>query len=487
MSRTEAENKAAESAGEKATVRGKYWRPDLNRSEWNLLNRRLEEETESSGQYLDESTKWLYADEKGVQVFALYGIGDGTEATPLYASGGKAALSDHQTLMVAGKEFDYGFDRGAETLNRVFKTLRDKQRKSYGSVFASEEGSSADGYGRVSTVKGDGNGRGSSGAGAQDQRGVKVKFSLRDPVEQTRDLVSVHNLTEQNLRDAFYLGGLPMPSIAVVKAALEKLPVYRGTVYRHYDFDSFGGYEAMAEFLSMFEKGKPTPMKSYLPASTVRNEDRTNGEYTIDMVIQSETGRSLDGFGLNTENEVLLPRTTELIADSMELISPHKIRMMAREVITDETGATADSASTGMRNVREGTQRTDGLRQVSGRNPGGVQTESGRSAGRDGNTGLPGLREGTRPGSMGESGVESDYRAAEEGLKYQPREQSVSDRQRSRYCQRAEFELLFARGRGRIDTYRHKRRTDHGRKEKANFQRDSALRGADARLIYGRD
>ena len=122
-SRAEAENKAAESVGEKASVRGKYRRPDLNRSEWNLLNRRLEEEIESSGQYLDESTKWLYADEKGVQVFALYGIGDGTEATPLYASGGKAALSDHQTLMVAGKEFDYGFDRDAETLNRVFKTL----------------------------------------------------------------------------------------------------------------------------------------------------------------------------------------------------------------------------------------------------------------------------------------------------------------------------------------------------------------------------
>ena len=202
----------------KMQIRKKYWRPDLNRPEWNLLNRRLTEEIESSEQYLDESTKWLYADEKGVQVFALYGIGDGTEATPLYASGGKAALSDHQTLMVAGKEFDYGFNRGAETLNRVFKTLRDKQRKSYGSVFASEEGSSADGYGRVSTVKGDGNGRGSSGAGAQDQRGVKEKFSLRAPVEQTKDLVAVHNLTEQNLRDAMKLGGLPMPSIAVIKA-----------------------------------------------------------------------------------------------------------------------------------------------------------------------------------------------------------------------------------------------------------------------------
>lgn len=47
---------------------------------------------------------------------------------------------------------------------------------------------------------------------------VKEQFSLREPVEQARDLVAVHGLTEQNLRGALALGGLPMPSIAVVKA-----------------------------------------------------------------------------------------------------------------------------------------------------------------------------------------------------------------------------------------------------------------------------
>lgn len=186
----------------KLQIRRKYWKPNLRSDEWTLLNKKLDEEIGSSEQYLDESTKWLYADEKGVQVFALYGIGDGTEATPLYASGGKAALSDHQTLMAAGKEFDYGFNRGAETLNRVFKTLRDKQRKSYGSVFASEEGSSADGYGRVSTVKGDGNGRGSSGAGAQDQRGVKEKFSLRDSTGRKLTAAQQEYFRDSQVRDA---------------------------------------------------------------------------------------------------------------------------------------------------------------------------------------------------------------------------------------------------------------------------------------------
>ena len=964
-SRVEAEDKAAESAGEKASVRGKYWRPDLNRSEWNLLNRRLEEEIESSGQYLDESTKWLYADEKGVQVFALYGIGDGTEATPLYAVGGKQARYAASLMQDVIEEVGRS-DGNAEGFDSWAENLRSKNGNYRRNYAQAGDGKPA---GRNAGLHGRSQGRNTgkpAGDGKGKSSGVREKFSLRAPVEQTRDLVAVHNLTEQNLRDALRLGGLPMPSIAVVKAAqghsmygpisivfgresidpqtdsrnriyggdaytptapaveypvnydqmravekrlarlsekvaggvfrndsalqragvdeesgmsaaeladklarddsiraaylanqgktldpvmqkkefnpfgndaltklvqkigaqkladieasmeagdyqpvqeiedtvrqiirdsyedqhrrfldrkpelkekrinyfmennvhtytvenfvrnaweyyqdqgattseidrwatsdklheaasieavkawllpqlegvlgdpgiyngserfdrsgnrrsfsqlhwkytlenivramtetqaerggqtfsasakamqavstedfqsidavkaasgrlgkvdteqykadvdavekrieqatravmrenkahsdnqfdemqiigdvmmqaaqgkqtessirrafsqegysisestareirevfraaaelptgyfeakpqravrfdeakavivpddlsadirdkltemgapvreykagdeesrlaelnadesvkfstrdygltedeehaivsyksgdsyalngklatggkltelqrslrdhldtaLEKLPVYKGTVYRHYDFDSFGGYEAMADFLSQFVKGEKTNLGGYLSASTVPNESRTNGEYTVDMVIQSETGRSLDGFGRNTENEVLLPRTTELIADSMELISPHKIRMTVREVINDENGATADPTLSGMRGMRESAPGRENLRPVSGRDSGAVQEEMGRTAGRDRDAGLSGLREGTRSGSLGESGVESDYRAAEEGLKYQPREQSVSDRQ----------------------------------------------------------
>lgn len=47
-----------------------------------------------------------------------------------------------------------------------------------------------------------------------------VRFQLSAPVEvdSQKDLVAVHNLTEENLREALELGGLPSPSIAVVKA-----------------------------------------------------------------------------------------------------------------------------------------------------------------------------------------------------------------------------------------------------------------------------
>ena len=47
-----------------------------------------------------------------------------------------------------------------------------------------------------------------------------VRFQLSAPVEvdQNKDLVAVHNLTAKNLQEALELGGMPSPSIAVVKA-----------------------------------------------------------------------------------------------------------------------------------------------------------------------------------------------------------------------------------------------------------------------------
>ena len=47
-----------------------------------------------------------------------------------------------------------------------------------------------------------------------------VRFQLSAPMEvdQNKDLVAVHNLTAENLQEALELGGMPSPSIAVVKA-----------------------------------------------------------------------------------------------------------------------------------------------------------------------------------------------------------------------------------------------------------------------------
>lgn len=45
-----------------------------------------------------------------------------------------------------------------------------------------------------------------------------IRFSLKEPVEQTKDLIAVHNVTEDKLLNSLKLGGLPSPSIAIMKA-----------------------------------------------------------------------------------------------------------------------------------------------------------------------------------------------------------------------------------------------------------------------------
>lgn len=218
-------------------------------------------------------------------------------------------------------------------------------------------------------------------------------------------------------------------------AALEKLPVYRGEVYRHYNFDDFGGFKAMRDFLSLFKNGRHIELGGYLSCSIMRNEDRTKGKYTVNMVIQSENGRRLAGFGRNTENEILLPRNTRLVPYQMERMGPTSIRIYVREETISETGKANDSTLPGVLQVREGTQRGKDLQQVSGGDSGKVQSEMGRFAGRDGNRGgMPGLREGEGSRAMDPSGVAENYgrtgtRGGEgEGVKNQQREPRLSDR-----------------------------------------------------------
>ena len=78
-------------------------------------------------------------------------------------------------------------------------------------------------YGSIASLRySDGNVKSVSVENAQTDEPVKktTRFQLGSPVEvnETKELVAVHNLTEENLREALDLGGMPSPSIAVVKA-----------------------------------------------------------------------------------------------------------------------------------------------------------------------------------------------------------------------------------------------------------------------------
>lgn len=42
------------------------------------------------------------------------------------------------------------------------------------------------------------------------------KFSMRENVEEIKDLIAVHNMQTSELEKSLALGGLPMPSIAII-------------------------------------------------------------------------------------------------------------------------------------------------------------------------------------------------------------------------------------------------------------------------------
>ena len=55
-------------------------------------------------------------------------------------------------------------------------------------------------------------------ANAKPTSDPDIRFSLSESVEETKDLMALHNLTEQKLLKSLKLGGLPMPSVAIAKA-----------------------------------------------------------------------------------------------------------------------------------------------------------------------------------------------------------------------------------------------------------------------------
>lgn len=186
----------------KLQIRRKYWKPKLRSDEWTLLNKKLDEEIGSSEQYLDESTKWLYADEKGVQVFALYGIGDGTEATPLYAVGGKQATA-YNAAVIEYIERREKYDGNGGSADSWVELLRSKKGRRSRNI-SQAKGST----GVAGTVYGlhggsqNGDVRGTSGRSTQDQRGVKEKFSLRDSAGRELTAAQQEYFRDSQVRDA---------------------------------------------------------------------------------------------------------------------------------------------------------------------------------------------------------------------------------------------------------------------------------------------
>ncbi len=99
--------------------------------------------------------------------------------------------------------------------------------------------------------------------------------------------------------------------------ALEKLPIYRGKVYRRIDFN-MQGPEALEKFLAEHRPGNSVRYPAYTSASTSEDGYKIEGKGRVTLVIQSESGRDLAGYGNNQEQEIVFPRQSTFVVERVD-------------------------------------------------------------------------------------------------------------------------------------------------------------------------
>ena len=164
-----------------------YWRPNLKQGEWLLLNRRMEQEISGDQHKLDDDTKWVYANEKGVQVFAIYGIGDGTDATPLYAVGGKKSQAAYELLMSKMEGAKNGIDTNREDVGSWINSVRGDRE--YGRRNFDAAGRAGESAKETNQLYG--------GAPESNTEGTAGAVNRNDKVN-TRDSGQIKNVTNEN-------------------------------------------------------------------------------------------------------------------------------------------------------------------------------------------------------------------------------------------------------------------------------------------------
>ena len=210
------------------------------------------------------------------------------------------------------------------------------------------------------------------------------------------------------LRDGGPLSQEQYRMAEALDTALEKLPAYQGTVYRHLGFDSIGGQVALDAFLEEHRAGESVRYPAYTSTSTDPEGYTVEGELTVTLVMTSETGRDLEGFGNNFESEVLFQSNSVFLIERLETDTHGKPIIYMMEVteygIARSGGRVRTQERHGaMQPVQEVQKRDHDLPEVPGMDS---QTEA--------SGGLPGLRagraEGERTRGMEEGSQEDDGR-----------------------------------------------------------------------------
>lgn len=137
---------------------------------------------------------------------------------------------------------------------------------------------------------------------AQSNSNVNNNFSLKDSVEEKGELVAVHNLSEEKLLKSLSLGGLPMPSIAVLKAK-EGHSQY-GDISLIFDKSTIDPQATSANKVYSGDAWTPTyPFIEYKPNENVVNHIRDK-YYELYHKYGDKSARPLYGYANEAERKL---------------------------------------------------------------------------------------------------------------------------------------------------------------------------------------
>lgn len=159
-----------------------------------------------------------------------------------------------------------------------------------------------------------------SGNITEEEKGALVSYKSSESYKINAALRDGNTLTSEQAR-----------LVKKIDRALQKLPTYRGMANRHISFD-LQGEEAMKEFLESHGEGEFVQYLAYTSASTDPEGYLVEGDLTVSIMIESETGRNLEGYGNNFESEILFPRNSVFYVDRVEMDSDGKPVIYIEEV-----------------------------------------------------------------------------------------------------------------------------------------------------------
>ncbi|WP_418401783.1 hypothetical protein [Anaerotignum lactatifermentans] len=140
------------------------------------------------------------------------------------------------------------------------------------------------------------------------ERESENRFSLKEPIEETKDLIAVHNLTGEKLRKLLDLQGIPMPSIAITKsdATAEDF----GEISLVFRKDTI---DPADERNKVYDADAWTPMFPTLDKEEYRKTRAFLEELVRTMQAQTKSGKNAQGFmGENTMRAAMANRFVSL-------------------------------------------------------------------------------------------------------------------------------------------------------------------------------